>query len=129
MRPLANHRNKKGADFNMEIELLNHLKMMVIRVDGEIDHHIAKNLRSEIDRVLSCSGVINIAFDFSKVSFMDSSGIGVIMGRYKKVNSLGGRIIIFGMNSNIKRLIEMANLKSIAHIANTLEDVIWEVRN
>ncbi len=112
----------------MEIELLNHLKMMVVRVAGEIDHHIANTLRNEIDRVLSKSGVINIAFDFSKVEFMDSSGIGVIMGRYKKVNSLGGKVIIFGMNSNIKRLIEMANLKSIAYIAHRLEDVIEEVK-
>ncbi len=113
----------------MEIELLNRHKMMVVRVSGEIDHHIANTLRNEIDRVLMKSGVINIAFDFSKVTFMDSSGIGVIMGRYRKINSLGGRIIIFGMNQNIKRLIEMANLKSIAHIADKLEDVIEEVRN
>ncbi len=112
----------------MEIEMLNNLKMMVIRVDGEIDHHIAERLRNEIDRVLLKSGAINIAFDFSNVEFMDSSGIGVIMGRYKKVSSLGGKIIIFGMNSNVERLVEMANLKSIAYIAHKLEDVIEEVK-
>ncbi len=111
----------------MEIELINRHKMMVVRVAGEIDHHIASTLRNEIDRILMKSGVINIAFDFSKVEFMDSSGIGVIMGRYKKINSLGGQLIIFGMNQNIKRLIEMANLGSIAYIADRLEDVIEEV--
>ena len=112
----------------MEIELINQHKMLVVKIPGEIDHHISNELRTQIDRTLMKSGAINVAFDFSKVTFMDSSGIGVIMGRYKIVKPLGGHIIIFGMNSSVERLLEMANLKSIAYIAHKIEDVIEEVQ-
>ena len=62
----------------MEIELINQHKMLVVKITGEIDHHISNELRTQIDRTLMKSGAINVAFDFSKVTFMDSSGIGVI---------------------------------------------------
>ena len=108
----------------MEIKIISEYKLVVVVVSGEIDDHISQKLRTEIDRELMRSGAVNIAFDMSRVSFMDSSGIGVIMGRYKKAASLGGRVIIFGMNPNIARLVEMANLKSIAIIADTLEEAM-----
>ena len=111
----------------MEIKHIPKYKLIVVKISGEIDDHIAKTLRNEIDNKILYSGAVNIAFDFSEVEFMDSSGIGVIIGRYKKVSALGGGLIIFGMNANVKRLLEMANLKSIVTITDNLEDGIKEV--
>jgi len=108
----------------MEIKKIPKYKLIVIRIDGEIDDHLSKTLRSEIDREILQSGAVNVAFDLGRVEFMDSSGIGVIIGRYKKVSALGGRVIIFGMNNNVRRLLEMANLKSIAIISDSLEDAM-----
>lgn len=108
----------------MEIKKIPKYKLIVIKISGEIDDHLSKKLRNEIDREILLSGAVNLAFDFSQVEFMDSSGIGVIIGRYKKVSALGGRVIIFGMNGNIRRLLEMANLKSIAIISDSLEEAM-----
>ena len=66
---------------------------LIIRLNCELDHHIAEQIRKRIDNIIDTKAIKNIIFDFEKVSFMDSSGIGVIMGRYKKVVFNKGRII------------------------------------
>ena len=111
----------------MEIKNIPKHRLVVVSMDGEIDDHMSQSLRIEIDEKILSYGATNVAFDFGRVEFMDSSGIGIIIGRYKKVSALGGQVIIYGMNSNIKRLLEMANLKNIVTITDRLEDVIKEV--
>lgn len=111
----------------MEIKNIPKHRLIVVELDGEIDDHMSQSLRYEIDKKILSHGATNVAFDFSRVEFMDSSGIGIIIGRYKKVSALGGQVIIYGMNPNIRRLLEMANLKTIATITDSLEDVIEEV--
>ena len=66
---------------------------MVIEVPKELDHHSAEYIREEADRILSERNIRSIVFDFAKTSFMDSSGIGMIMGRYKSIRFLGGKVI------------------------------------
>ena len=100
----------------MEIELTGEKKLITVRIDGELDHHSAADIRARIDRELKRTGAVNVAFDFSNVEFMDSSGIGVIMGRYKIVKSLGGRVVIFGMSKEIERIVRMAGVQKIADI-------------
>jgi len=60
------------------------------------------------------------------VTFMDSSGIGVIMGRYKTVTALGGKVIIYGASDEVNRLIEMSGIKSIVTVADNLENGVKE---
>lgn len=100
----------------MEIELTGEKKLLTVRIGGELDHHSVDEIRTRIERELRRTGAINVAFDFSDVTFMDSSGIGVIMGRYKTVRSLGGRIVIFGMSKEIERIVRMAGIDRIADI-------------
>lgn len=88
---------------------------LLVAPDGEIDHHSASRMREEIDRHLR-GDVKHIIFDFSSLTFMDSSGIGMIMGRYKKVQKLGGRVIISSATPQIKRIIEMAGLHGIMQV-------------
>lgn len=77
---------------------------------GELDHHAAKQIRTKIDDEIMRSGAINLAFDLSKISFMDSSGVGVIIGRYKKISALGGKVYLYGMNENVEKLCRMSGL-------------------
>ena len=56
---------------------------LVVKFDGELDHHVAKNIRTKIDEIIDQQGVRNLIFDLNNMKFMDSSGIGVIIGRYK----------------------------------------------
>ena len=100
----------------MEIAFKKKNKTIMIRVVGEIDHHTAKELRIKTENALSQMGGTNILFDFSDVTFMDSSGIGLIMGRYKTVRTLGGRIVIYGMNRETERILKMAGVDRIAEI-------------
>ena len=58
---------------------------LIIYIKDELDHHAVTYLRETSDRLIEAGNVKNIVFDFKDVSFMDSSGIGLIMGRYKKV--------------------------------------------
>ena len=110
----------------MEITLIPKQRMVLMRVSGEIDHHTSEIIKQTIEKEIMRSGAINIAFDFGRVSFMDSSGIGMRMGRYKTVCALGGSIIIYDVNEQVKRLIEMSGLTSLVIISDTLQKGINE---
>lgn len=85
---------------------------LVVVTTGELDHHQATKIRSEIDAAISKESK-NIIFDFSKLSFMDSSGIGMIMGRYKKIQKFGGKLAIVSPKPQVKRILEMSGLFNI----------------
>ena len=93
---------------------------LLVSPDGEIDHHTATKLRGEIDKMLG-GEIKNLIFDFSKLTFMDSSGIGMIMGRYKRIKKLGGKVIITSATPQIKRIIEMAGIHGIMQITPDLK--------
>ena len=110
----------------MEITLIPKQRMILIRISGEIDHHTSDKIRQAIEREVLRSGAINIAFDFGRVSFMDSSGIGMIIGRYKTAKALGGNLIIYDVNEQVRRLIDMSGLASLIIVSETLQKGINE---
>ena len=110
----------------MELYLSGKYRALVVRVSGEIDHHAAAGIREVVDRELSRTGARNVAFDLSSVGFMDSSGIGMIMGRSKITSALGGRVIVYGASENIKRIISMSGLNKLVSVADSLEDGLKE---
>lgn len=88
---------------------------LLVAPDGELDHHSAQKIRTEVDEKLLC-GIKNVIFDFSALNFMDSSGIGMIMGRYKKISAGGGKVVIAAPRPQVQRIIEMAGLFRIIRI-------------
>ena len=94
----------------MQVKFSNKGTTLIIGIIGELDHHSAEYIRSKIDAEMIKSTTRNIIFDFSKVGFMDSSGIGVIMGRYKNLQKLNGRAVIVNPNAQIKKIFEMAGI-------------------
>ena len=110
----------------MELYLSGKYRALVVRVSGEIDHHAAAGIREVVDRELSRTGAKNVAFDLGAVAFMDSSGIGMIMGRAKNTSALGGRTIVYGASENIKRIISMSGLNNLVTVAESLEDGLKE---
>lgn len=97
----------------MQIKLTNKGTTLVISIIGELDHHTAEHIRQKIDGELIKSTTKNIIFDFSRLQFMDSSGIGVIMGRYKTIQKLNGKAAIAGAGSQVMRVLEMAGILRI----------------
>jgi stage II sporulation protein AA (anti-sigma F factor antagonist) len=97
----------------LQIKFYNRGTTLIANIVGELDHHSAEYIRQKIDNEMIKSTNKNIIFDFSKLSFMDSSGIGVIMGRYKNIQRLNGKIAIVNTNIQIDRILEMAGIKKI----------------
>lgn len=108
----------------MELKLIGEKRTMLVKINAELDHHIACRLRESVDAKIKGSNTKNVIFDFSRVSFMDSSGIGVIMGRYKITRILGGKVVIFGVKKQVRRIIEMSGIDKIIEITDTLDEAM-----
>lgn len=89
---------------------------LMIRMPEEIDHHQALELSEDADRYIVKKPVKNIVFDFEATRFMDSSGIGIIAGRYKKIACFGGQVYAINANSQIMRMIELSGLKKVLNV-------------
>lgn len=83
---------------------------MIVRVDKEIDHFTADRIRREFDEYYLRGRVKNVIFDMSQVEFMDSSGIGMVMGRYTKLKPVGGKVMVAAVPGHIDKLFAMAGV-------------------
>lgn len=99
-------------------------RTLLVKLYGEIDHHYTEEIRDKIDREFSKMGCQNILFNFEEVSFMDSSGIGMIIGRYKNTHEKGGQTLAFGLENNAKRIFDMSGLKKLITCFETKEQAI-----
>ena len=95
-------------------------KVLYIHLEGELDHHSAKGFKEEIEKAFAPTDWRHIIFDLKEVSFMDSSGIGMIIGRYKNANERGGTVAIAGMSPELSRIYQISGL---AKIINSYADV------
>lgn len=98
--------------------------LTLAQLSGDLDHHSARLMRTEIDHELAEKHPRSLIIDFSAVTFMDSSGIGLIMGRYKIMNEYGGNIIISRPPAYIKKVLRLAGVDRLASITDTLDDLI-----
>ncbi|MCL1877751.1 MAG: anti-sigma factor antagonist [Defluviitaleaceae bacterium] len=96
-----------------DIKLDVHGRVLVAAPSGELDHYWAERLRAQIDLTFEKASCRHILLDMGGVSFMDSSGIGMIIGRYKKTEMSGGRIVIANMSEPISRLFDVSGLSKI----------------
>lgn len=96
---------------------------MVIRLMEDLDHHNAVYIREMADSFLDKYPINRIIFDFSGVEFMDSSGIGVIMGRYKQMTYVGGAVYVCGISKNVDRIFRMSGLYKLVKQLNKAEVV------
>ena len=92
---------------------------LIVELSGEIDHHVAEKLRRDIDAEVAMCGTRDLIFDFTKVDFMDSSGIGMILGRYKKIHSTGGRVRIRNAGRLVKQILDMSGVFSLMEYEDT----------
>ena len=97
----------RQAEYRIEADTIK------IKLPEELDHSNSVDIRKIADSGIYSGKAKNVEFDFSATSFMDSSGIGMIMGRYRLVEPLGGRVIITGAKGNIERIIKLSGLHKI----------------
>lgn len=89
---------------------------LLVVMPKEMDHHKADAIRMKIDEYLLDNKAQNVIFDFENTRFMDSSGIGLIVGRYKKVSCFGGKIVAMHVNARIQKILLMSGLKDMIEI-------------
>lgn len=102
--------------------------ILVAAAYGEIDHHTASKLRDEIDEAMLAFHCRHLVLDLSKVSFMDSSGIGVVFGRFKKIKKKGGTLYLTGCSDYIERILHMAGVFSVIERKKSIEDAVWQLQ-
>lgn len=83
---------------------------LTILVPEELDHHNAEKIREGADRLLEKNRINQVVFDFRDTVFMDSSGIGVIMGRYRNMGRMGGKVRAVHVGNRIDRIFRMSGL-------------------
>ncbi|KAB3531483.1 anti-sigma F factor antagonist [Alkaliphilus serpentinus] len=86
---------------------------LIVELEGELDHHVAEDIRIELDDIIERKRIRNLIFDMGLLHFMDSSGIGVIMGRYKNISKLGGKVAVVEVPDKIDKIFTLAGLYRI----------------
>ncbi len=84
---------------------------LVVSLPPELDHHYTEEIRTEVDRMVSRQSVDEVEFDFTRTVFMDSAGIGMLIGRYKVMKALSGSIRLSHMNGQIRRILSLSGIQ------------------
>lgn len=100
----------------MSVSIVAKGEVVTAFLDGEIDHHTAAELRETIDLAVNEHKPTLLVLDFKNVSFMDSSGIGLVMGRYKTINELDGELAIVNTSPGIGKVMRLAGMERLAKI-------------
>lgn len=100
----------------MSIKITTTPMRLTIEIIGEIDHHNAAVFRIEADEAIQATLSPNVRFDFAEVTFMDSSGIGFILGRYKIVESYGGNVEVINLSQRIYSMMQLAGLEKLVSL-------------
>ena len=98
------------------VDITYHNGVVTAKLSGEIDHHIAPQIRSEIDARCESFRPARLILDFGGVGFMDSSGVGLIMGRYRMISLIGGRLEVVNIPSGLKKIFVLSGLEKLGVI-------------
>ena len=88
-------------------------KRLIFKINEDIDECVVQKIRRKLDNEIERYMPKEVIFDFSNVSFMDSAGIGMIIGRYKLANMLGGKVEITNISEPIRKIFEMSGILKI----------------
>lgn len=97
---------------------------LVIHVEDEVDHMAAEHIRQEFEKICLLQSIKNVIFDMSGVRFMDSSGIGMIIGRYMKVRYIGGKVAVTGVSDSIDRILKMSGVYKLVSRYDTVNEAL-----
>lgn len=103
-------------------------RCLIVRINGELDHHNAIKIRETADKFIERNHIKHIIFDFLGADFMDSAGIGVIMGRYKKVIFIGGKAAVANVNNSVDRIFRLSGLYKIIEKFDSVEAAVMKLQ-
>ena len=87
--------------------------ILTIRIPEELDHHSAEAIREGSERILENQTIRQIIFDFRRTQFMDSSGIGMLMGRYRSMNQMGGSVVAVHVKERVAKILQLSGIYKV----------------
>ena len=100
----------------MSVEIRSSGQTVTAYLSGELDHHSAREMREAIDTAVELNMPGTLVLNFKNISFMDSSGIGLVMGRYRNISKTGGELHITGASPQIYKVMKLAGLERLAKL-------------
>lgn len=88
-------------------------QILIIHLPKELDNHNCRNLKYETDLLLAENYINKVVFDFSRTEFMDSSGIGILLNRYKQMSRSGGKVTLYGAGAQIGRILNIGGIHKL----------------
>lgn len=120
---LENPKKSKGGIL-MQMFFTTQDRNLIVTIVGEVDYHTSVEIRERVDREYQRRRTRNIIFDFSNIQFMDSSGIGVLMGRYRNVMILGGDVALYGVGDQVDRVLALSGIYKIMKNYDSIDEAI-----
>ena len=102
----------------MESKFYKEDKLLVFKITDEIDDHSVQMIRRKADYEMERYMPRKVIFDFDSVTFMDSAGIGFLIGRYKFANMIGAKLEISNLTQSVKKIFEMSGILKLIPVAN-----------
>lgn len=103
-------------------------RCLILYLEEELDHHYAAKIVEETNAIMEQYPIKHILFDFEQVHFMDSSGIGMLMGRYKKVGYTGGSVAVTGVSESVERILRLSGLYKLITKYENVETALKEMQ-
>ena len=89
---------------------------LIVSLDGEIDHHSAAEIREELDKMIAVNRPKIMVLELSGIDFMDSSGLGLVLGRYRRLNEMGSQMVIKNPGARTEKILAMAGVDKLIKI-------------
>ena len=94
---------------------------LIVRLDGEIDHHSAAEIRENLDNMIAETRPKSLVLELSDIDFMDSCGLGLVLGRYRRLQEIGAKMFIKNPSVRIEKILAMAGVDKLIRIIRTSE--------
>ena len=117
----------RGGATAVHLDITLKRKNIIVRLAGELDHHNALKLKNRLDVELSKDIAKNIILNLRELKFMDSSGLGFLLGRYQRLAESGGATMIAGAQGQVRRVFELSGLTKIIPQVQTLAEALKAV--
>lgn len=101
--------------------------VLVVSIFGEVDLSGTDALRDDVDEALDQYGVRTLIFDLASTEFIDSTGLGVILGRYKRVAGSGGRVYLAGARPQVQKVLELSGLPGLMEMGHSTASILGRI--
>lgn len=102
--------------------------ILVVRLRGDLDHHAVEPLRDEIEQSLEQIHYRGLVLSFQDIDFMDSSGLGLILGRYRTLSSRGGKMALCEVNKNLEKIFELSGIFKIVQVFHSEDTALRAIK-